>query len=613
MTDVPTFQSLSLHDDTLRAVADAGYDVPTPVQVAVFEPIAAGRDVVVQSRTGSGKTAAFVLPIVDRILKPEFVPQVLVLCPTRELAIQVAGEFERLGKYRQVRVVTLYGGVPMEPQVRALGAGVKVVAGTPGRVLDHLRRGTFDASRVRVVVLDEGDEMLSMGFAEELHAILDHLPRGRQGVILSATMPESIQRIASRHLRDPEHIALSSDGIAPEGLVHLVYFTAAGTRVPELVRVLEQERPEAALIFCNTKAETEAVARGLQAAGLDAEYLHGDLAQSERERVLGKLREERVRFLVATDVAARGIDVPHLTHVVNFGLPESAESYVHRTGRTGRAGRLGTAVTLAGPRDIGNLYSLRLTYGIRPIERQLPTPNEEKARRELDRLQLLLEAFPGVPSDDALALTRRLLTHDDAERVIASLVGAFFDLERRDRVLREVIETTGEPSVTVPASPSVLEPTALPSRHATPGESFRSEGRSEGRPAGRSEGRPAGRVEATTSPRAPLRRLPTRAVPPSELLADEDGAEAGMEELRIAIGRREGLRASELVKMLSEALQIPRRAIGRVHVRDRFTLVNLPAGKLAQAIEALEDMTYNNQPLAPERGRRGATGDDAAG
>jgi ATP-dependent RNA helicase DeaD len=596
MSDAPSFADLKLHDDTLRAVTEAGYTAPTSVQVAAFEPIAAGRDVIVQSRTGSGKTAAFVLPIIDRVLKAEVAPQALVLCPTRELAIQVSGEFERLGKHRGANVVTIYGGAPMERQVQALKAGVKAVVGTPGRVLDHLRRGTFDPSRIRVVVLDEGDEMLSMGFAEELNAILEQLPRGRQGVILSATMPESIRRIANRHLREPELIALSSDGIAPEGLTHLVYFTATGTRVTDLVRVLEQERPEAALIFCNMKMEVEAVARGLQSAGLDAEYIHGDLAQTDRERVLGKLREGKVRFLVATDVAARGIDVSHLTHVVNFGLPESAETYVHRTGRTGRAGRAGTAITLAGPKDIGSLYFLRLTYGIRPIERSLPSLGEEKTRRELDRVQMLLEAFAGQPSDEAVALTRRLLTHDDADRVIASLVGAFFDLERRERVTREATASEG--------AEKAPEGERAPESEASSDRPRRDEGRS---------GREPRRGDRTVRSAPPERRPSTHHVPATELAAHEDGVGADMEELRISVGRREGLRAGDLVQMLSKSLDVPKRAIGRVHVRDRFTLVDLPAGKLDAAIEALKDMTFNDQPLAPERGRRGATGDEATG
>jgi ATP-dependent RNA helicase DeaD len=624
MTDAPaaSFDTLKLHEDTLRAVTDAGYTAPTAVQLAAFEPIAAGRDVIVQSRTGSGKTAAFVLPIVDRLLKPEVHPQALVLCPTRELAIQVAGEFERLGKHRGATVVTLYGGAPMDRQVQALKQGVKAVVGTPGRVLDHLRRGTFDPSHVRVVVLDEGDEMLSMGFAEELNAILEQMPRGRQGVILSATMPESIRRIANRHLREPELLALSSDGIAPEGLTHLVYFTPSGTRITDLVRVLEQERPQAALVFCNMKSETEAVARGLQTAGLSAEFLHGDLAQSDRERVLGKLRDGRVQYLVATDVAARGIDVPHLTHVVNFGLPESAEAYVHRTGRTGRAGRAGTAITVAGPKDIGSLYFLRLTYGIRPIERSLPSQGEEKTRRELDRVQLLLEAFPGAPSDEAVALARRLLTHDDADRVIASLVGAFFDLERRDRVTREV--TAPEAPAPV-AAPPVAKPSEAPRERAPRRDDARPPRRDDARPPRRDEPRtersPVGlgdrgadRGPRPPRPSEPTRRLDVHGAPTTAITDHEDGDALGMEELRVAVGRREGLRAGDLVRMIADALRIPKRAIGRVHVRDSFTLVNLPPEHLEPAIAALREVQFNDRPMAPERGRgAGSTDDDVAG
>jgi len=617
MTDAPaaSFDTLKLHEDTLRAVTDAGYTAPTPVQLAAFEPIAAGRDVIVQSRTGSGKTAAFVLPIVDRLLKPEVHPQCLVLCPTRELAIQVAGEFERLGKHRGATVVTLYGGAPMDRQVQALKHGVKAVVGTPGRVLDHLRRGTFDPSHVRVVVLDEGDEMLSMGFAEELNAILEQMPRGRQGVILSATMPESIRRIANRHLREPELLALSSDGIAPEGLTHLVYFTPSGTRITDLVRVLEQERPEAALIFCNMKSETEAVARGLQTAGLSAEYLHGDLAQTDRERVLGKLRDGRVQYLVATDVAARGIDVPHLTHVVNFGLPDSAEAYIHRTGRTGRAGRAGTAITVAGPKDIGSLYFLRLTYGIRPIERSLPSQGEEKTRRELDRVQLLLEAFPGPPSDEAVALSRRLLTHDDAERVIASLVGAFFDLERRDRVTREV--TAPEAPPTTPAPPIAKPPEApreRPARRDDATPPRRADARPErglgDRGADRGPERGGDRDRRPPRSTEPPRRVDVAKAPASTITDYEDGDAPGMEELRVAVGRREGLRAGDLVRMIADALRIPKRSIGRVHVRDSFTLVNLQPDHLEPAIAALREVLFNDRPLAPERGHGAATADD---
>ena len=633
MTDpTPSFDSMKLSAPLLRALQEVGYTGPTSVQSAAFEPIAAGRDVIVQSRTGSGKTASFVLPIVDRLLKPDHHVQVLGLCPTRELALQVAGEFERLGKHNDVTVAAIYGGAPIERQIAQLRAGVKAVIGTPGRVLDHLRRGTLDVKRVKIVVLDEGDEMLSMGFAEELNAILEHVPKTRQGVILSATMPEGMRRIASRHLKEPEVIALSSDNISPDGIVHYVYFAATGMRPGDLVRVLELERPEAALIFCNTKSETESVSAALCTAGFRAEFLNGDMAQSDRERVMGLLRDGKVQFLVATDVAARGIDVPHLTHVINVGLPESAEVYVHRTGRTGRAGRAGTAITIAGPREIGALYFLRLTYGIRPIERMLPSPGEERTRREADRLQMLLKGFTAAPSDESAALAKRLLTHDDAERVVASLLGAFFDLDRRDRVARTVVQNHDElDSPTLPAPPiepeRAVEPRVERPRRdrdrndrdrprveapkPAPAElrverPRRDEDRPERAPRPEPEiPTPAGqrperapRVEAERP-----RRVDVRHAPASAITDFEDGEDAGMDEIRIAVGRRDNLRAGDVVRMIVEALKIPKRDIGRIHLRDRFALVNLRAEHVSACVEALRDAQWSDRPLAPERSR----------
>jgi ATP-dependent RNA helicase DeaD len=584
MTDTqPTFESLKIGDALLRAVREAGYTAPTAVQIAAFVPIAEGRDVIVQSKTGSGKTASFVLPIVDKLLRPDAVVQVIALCPTRELAIQVAGEFERLGKYSDAPVVAIYGGAPIERQVQQIRAGAKIVVGTPGRVLDHLRRGTLNAKTVRVVVLDEGDEMLSMGFAEELNAILEHIPKTRQGVILSATMPESMRRIASRHLREPEHLALSSDGIAPEGITHCVYFSSTGSRPLDVARVLEVERPEAALVFCNTKSETEAVTQALKSRGLLAEFIHGDLAQSDRERVLGLLRDGRVQFLVATDVAARGIDVPHLTHVVNVGLPESAESYVHRTGRTGRAGRAGTAITLAGPKDIGALYFLRLTYGIRPIERSLPSAGDERTQRESDRLQMLIQAFVDGPApDEALLLARRLLTHDDSERIVASLLAHFFDIERRDRVGRTLSPAHATPSpapVETPRTHTTV-PTATPSESASATQA----------------------APRRNDPR-PSRRIDVRHAPASAVTDFEDGGEQGMEELKIAVGKRDNLRAGDVVRFLVDTLKINKRDVGRVHMRDRFTLVAIRSEHMTAALENLKEATYNDRPLAPERGK----------
>ena len=578
MSDEQTFESFGLSEPVRRAVAEVGYASPTLVQQATFQTIAEGKDVIVQSRTGSGKTAAFALPLIDRVIKPARHVQVMVLCPTRELALQVAGEFERLGKFSDVGVAPIYGGAGMQQQIDMLKAGAKVVVGTPGRMLDHLRRKTLDVSSLRAIVLDEGDEMLSMGFAEELNAILGMLPKGRQALIFSATMPDAMSRMAARHQREPVTIALSSDHVAPDGIVHHAYFSASGGSVPDLLKVLEIEKPKAALVFCNTKAETEMVARGLQNAGYRAEYLNGDLAQNDRERVMGLLREERVDFLVATDVAARGIDVPHLSHVIHCGFPESPEAYVHRSGRTGRAGRTGTAISLIGPHDIGNLYLLRLTYGIRPIERTLPSAAENRTRIEAARVDSLVAAAGNV-SDDAMVLAKRLLTHDDAERAVAWLVERFVMGVREDAVMPPV----PQPRASAPA-PAPVE------------AEVKSELRANGRPP-RERAPRRERAEAVE----PERKIEVRHADPK--VSDETpGEEIGMESLELAVGRREGVRAGEVARLLRDVGGLAKSDVGRIHVRDRVTLVSVRAERIDELLEVLADVKYNDTPVSARRG-----------
>ncbi|MGK4004974.1 DEAD/DEAH box helicase [Sorangium sp. So ce1036] len=419
----PTFDVLPLSAELRETLAEIGYVHPTPVQLAVWEPVTRGRDAVVQARTGTGKTAAFGIPIVDHAVKrSQAQAQVLALCPTRELALQVSAEVERLGKRKGVKVVAVYGGAPMQRQIDALAAGAQVIVGTPGRVLDHLRRGTIVAKHIRLLVLDECDEMLSMGFERELTAILAELPPERQTLLFSATLPPDIERIARSKLRSPEFITLSGDAVGALQIQHYVYLVT-GDKPTALIRILEVENPENAVVFCNTKDETETVAATLRRQGYDADWLNGDLPQSDREKVMSATREGRLRFLVATDVAARGIDISHLTHVINYDFPQDAEAYVHRTGRTGRAGRTGTAISLITPQDVGPLYILRLTYKIRPLEKQIPTEGELKTRAEADLVAMLAEAFlPKGTHPDDLSLARRLLTHDQAEAIVAGLL-----------------------------------------------------------------------------------------------------------------------------------------------------------------------------------------------
>jgi ATP-dependent RNA helicase DeaD len=510
---LPTFDVLPLSRELRQAIDELGYTHPTPVQREVFEPASRGRDIVVQARTGTGKTAAFGMPVIDTLVqRSRSAVQVVILCPTRELALQVHRELDTLGRYRGVKSVAVYGGAPMARQVEELAAGAQVLVGTPGRVLDHLRRGSLDPSAVRVFILDESDEMLSMGFLPQINEIHGHLPGGHQTLLFSATLPPDIQRHAETRLKDPLFLTLSGDQIGALDIEHLVYLTR-GDKLKDFIQVLEVENPESAIVFCNTRDETKRVAAALDRLGFAADWLNADLAQNEREKVMAATRRGDLRFLVCTDVAARGIDISHLTHVINYDLPESAESYVHRTGRTGRAGRTGTAISLIEPTDIGNLYMLRLTYKIFPIERQLPTAGELRTRQELDVVEMFAEAFSNRRAHpDDLSLARRLITHGAAEQIVACLLrdhlGARPEAVREATEARRAKTTVVEPAMGAPRAPEEAESPSTSNKRSPPRRPADTEGRDRQVTAG------AGR-EATRSPsvREPLDGRNVRGAP----------------------------------------------------------------------------------------------------
>jgi ATP-dependent RNA helicase DeaD len=634
----PTFDVLPLGPEVRRAIDEMGYRHPTPVQIAVFEPAADGRSLVVQARTGTGKTAAFGLPMLDRLVRPSTkAVQALALTPTRELALQVAREIEQIGKYRGIKVVAIYGGSSMSKQIEALEAGAQIVVGTPGRVLDHLRQKTLDPSGIRVLVLDEADEMLSMGFARELNAILETLPKNRQGLFFSATLPPDIERLANSQLKAPEIITLSSDQVGALQISHYVYVMREADKIGQLVRILEVEDPESAVIFCNTRDETQRVAEALKTRGFDADWLNGDLPQNDRERVMAATREGRLRFLVATDVAARGIDISHLTHVINHDFPETAEQYVHRTGRTGRAGRTGTAISIIGPKDIGNLYLLRLTYRIRPIEKQLPSAGELKTRAEMDVLQLFVDAFSGRPAHpDDLSLARRLLTHDDAERIMAGLL--------RDHLGARGGDATAEASEARRArNPSPQSPAREVARPPEREEPRRRESRKEAPRDERAPERvasfarwepsrepdddkpilrdregtdPSSRLPGiTVSERLPgvtvsepVRERPARPQAPAQTPTDpgagrDDPADPFMQ-LFVNVGRRDGLRAADLQRLLSErgvAVDDP----DGIRIRDRMTFVRVRKELFDNAVAALTGQVIGGRAVVAEPARGG--------
>src|SRR5688572_878722 len=458
-----TFDAIPLTSDVRKAIDDLGYTEPTPVQRAVFEPASRGRDMVVQARTGTGKTAAFGLPLVDNLVKANRpAVQAMILCPTRELALQITRELSAIAKHRGTKVVAVYGGAPMGKQIEQLNDGAQIVVGTPGRVLDHLRRGTLDTKACQKFVLDESDEMLSMGFLPQISEIWSYLPEQRQVLLFSATLPPDVKRVAETRLKNPEYVTLSGDNIGALSINHYVYMTMAD-KLAELIAIIETENPESAIIFSNTRDDTKRVAAGLQAQGYAADWLNADLSQNEREAVMAATRKSELRFLVCTDVAARGIDISHLTHVINFDFPESAESYVHRTGRTGRAGRTGTAISLIAPNNIGSLYLMRLNYKIRPIEKHLPSARERKTRAEADLVQMFVEAEAtrSIHSEE-MALARRLLSHDSAERVIATLLrdhlGARPDAAEEATAARRAKPPTVVPEPAKPETVAVVRP-----------------------------------------------------------------------------------------------------------------------------------------------------------
>ncbi|HEY5675145.1 MAG TPA: DEAD/DEAH box helicase [Myxococcales bacterium] len=430
-----SFEDLPLSEELRKGIAERGYTQPTPVQAAVFAPVMAGRDMICRSKTGTGKTAAFGIPLLERIPAGARKASALVLCNTRELAIQVAQEIEALGKYKDLRVIAIYGGAGMGTQTEALHEGAEVIVGTPGRVYDHIRRGNLKLDQTRMVVLDEADEMLSAGFYEEVTRILDHLPSDRQTLLFSATVPPDIEQLAQKYLRDPETILLSGDVFTVEHIHNVLYHLVDQYPKPRnLLYLIEREDPDSAIIFCNLRTDTELVANVLNRNGLDAEMLNGDLPQKERERVMAKVKRGEVRFMVATDIAARGIDISDLSHVLNYSLPEDPAVYLHRVGRTGRIGKKGTAISLVSGAELNTLGVLEKKYGIQFEVRKLPTPDEAKGLWTGKHVRELQDAMQtGSAFEAFLPLAQELMQRDDGRVLFAYALKYFFTHHRMEK------------------------------------------------------------------------------------------------------------------------------------------------------------------------------------
>jgi ATP-dependent RNA helicase DeaD len=440
--DTVTFESLGLSAPILRAITEIGYEAPTPIQEKTIPPMLAGRDLIGQAQTGTGKTAAFAIPILEKIdiAVPEV--QALVLAPTRELAIQVAEAIHTYSKYLgRVGVLPVYGGQPIQLQLKRLDRGVHVVVGTPGRIMDHLRRGSLRLDAVRVVVLDEADEMLRMGFIEDVEWILSQAPEGRQTALFSATLPREVRRIAERHLRKPLGIEIEHKTMTVPAIEQRYLHVGPQQKLDALARILETEPTDAVLIFTRTKNGAAELTERLQGRGYAAEAMHGDMNQAQRETVIRRLKGGQVEIVVATDVAARGLDVERISHVVNYDIPNDVEAYVHRIGRTGRAGRSGVAVLFVSPRERRMMTEIERYTGQRITPMKMPTQADVAARR----VALFKDNIRSTVEEGDLDLYLSLVEELVEEGLdLAEIAAAAARLARGDKPLEVEVEPAPE-------------------------------------------------------------------------------------------------------------------------------------------------------------------------
>ncbi len=427
---VTTFADLQIHPDVVRAIAAVGYESPTGIQEATIPALMAGSDVVGLAQTGTGKTAAFALPILSKIDTSSKATQALVLAPTRELALQVAEAFSRYGaQLRQLNVLPIYGGASYGVQLAGLRRGAQVVVGTPGRVIDHLERGTLDLSRVDYLVLDEADEMLTMGFAEEVDRILSETPEYKQVALFSATMPPAIRKITAKYLHDPLEVTSKAKTATAENISQRYIQVAGPRKMDALTRVLEVEPFEAMIVFVRTKQATEEVAERLRARGFSAAAINGDIPQGQRERTIAALKDGSIDILVATDVAARGLDVERISHVLNYDIPHDTESYVHRIGRTGRAGRSGSALLFVSPRERHLLKAIEKATRQTLVEAELPTVEDVNAQRVAKFADSITDAL----GSQGIELFRRLVEDYEREHDVPMAdIAAALALQSRD-------------------------------------------------------------------------------------------------------------------------------------------------------------------------------------
>ena len=552
---ITTFASLGLSDDLLKSVTDVGFEVPSPIQEKVIPSMLAGDDVIAQAQTGSGKTAAFGLPIIEHIDQQRREVQALVLAPTRELAIQVAEALHKFGRHKRVETLPIYGGQPYERQFRGLQRGVHIVVGTPGRVMDHMRRGTLKLDSLSFFVLDEADEMLDMGFIDDIEWVLQHAPGERQTALFSATMPPRIAELATKYMNEPHRISVRGKALTVPEIEQTFYEIPRSRKIDALTRILDAEVPSSTMIFCRTKHMVDELGEALMARGYATETIHGDLSQAQRDRVMRRFRSGQAEILIATDVAARGLDIPDVSHVINFDAPESPETYVHRIGRTGRAGKGGNAITLVTRREIRLLNQIERVTKAKIQFRPLPTASDVNQRRREALKRIVAEAAANRETFETYLEPIEELAEDyDATDLAAA-------------VLKLYAEETGR-ATTDEAEEDELA--RIGSRETPRG--------------GRDSGRDSG----------PRRGGGSR--------------DAGMTRLFINIGHNFRVRPQDFVGAIANEANIPGRAIGAIDILETFSFVDVPDNMAQQVIDAMNSASVKGRPVNVEIASESAGG-----
>ena len=538
----PGFRELGLSEPVLQGLIAVGYETPSPIQAQTIPLLLAGSDIFGQAQTGTGKTAAFALPVLDRIDLSKSAPQALVLVPTRELAIQVAEAFQRYAAHlKGFHVLPIYGGQSYVPQLKGLKRGAHVIVGTPGRVMDHMNRGALDLQSLRFIVLDEGDEMLQMGFVDDIEWILEKAPKERQVALFSATMPAAIRRIAAKHMRDPAQITIQNRASTTPKIRQRYWLVSGLHKLDALTRLLEAERFEAMLIFVRTKLETTDLADRLEARGFSAAALNGDIPQQQRERTVARLKAAQVDILVATDVAARGLDVERISHVVNYDIPYDSETYIHRIGRTGRAGRSGEAILFVAPRERNMLRIIERATNQRIEEMQLPSVADVNEQR----VAKFKERIAGAALSEEREIFRSLIEQIESEQNISA---------------REI--AAGLAALLQGPAPFLL--TAKADEAAKPP-------RDDSRPRGpRSADEPKG-------PRSESHSRGPRSEPPRETF-------------RIEVGRAHGVQPGNIVGAIANEAGLDGRMIGQIDIHDDHSFVDLPVGMPKEIFKDLQSV-----------------------